>query len=229
MAKPLKLAAGIGGAGLVCAGIGLVSPAPWSWLLGWTAFSCFLAAAAYLWNRPGFFSKQDGSLTWWRILPLLPYLLAFRVAMLIRRSRQRGPDWQEVVPGLYVGARVRRRALPPALELVVDLTSEWWAPRDIRRLPGYRNLAVLDGSTPPCDERFLGLVEEVLGAEGGVYLHCEEGRGRAPTTAAAVLLARGIAQDVDAALELVRKARPTAQPSRTDRRFLERIAPRLRP
>lgn len=228
MAKPVKLAAGIGGAGLVCAGAGLVLSAPWSWLLGWTALSCFLAAAAYLWNRPDLFTKRDGSLTWWRILPLLPYLLAFRVAMLIRRSRQPGPDWHEVVPGLYVGARVRRTGLPPALELVVDLTSEWWAPRDVRRLAGYRNLAVLDGSTPPSEERFLGMVEEVVAAAGGVYLHCEEGRGRAPTAAAAVLLARGIAQDVDAALELVCKARPAARPTRTDRRFLERIAPRLR-
>ncbi len=42
-----------------------------------------------------------------------------------------------------------------------------------------------------------------------------------------MLLARGIVADVDAALELVRKVRPPARPTRTDRRFLERIAPRL--
>ena len=66
-----------------------------------------------------------------------------------------------------------------------------------------------------------------MAASGGVYLHCEEGRGRAPTVAAAVLMARGIARDVDTALELVVKARPVACPTRTDRRFLERIAPRL--
>lgn len=228
MTKPVKLSLGIGSAGLLCAGLGVLAPAPWRWLACWTALSCALVSAAYLWNRPDLLGKRDGSLSWWRMLPLLPYLLAFRVAMAIRRGRQRGPQWHEVVPGLYVGGRVRRSALPPALELVVDLTSEWWAPRDVRSLPGYRNLPVLDGSTPPCDERFLGLVEELLGAGGAVYVHCEEGRGRAPTTAAAVLLARGIAPDVDAALELVRKARPAARPTRTDRRFLERIAPRLR-
>jgi len=110
----------------------------------------------------------------------------------------------------------------------VDLTSEWPAPPRLRALPGYRCLPVLDGSTPPDDERFLALLEEILGASGGVYVHCEEGRGRAPTLAAALLIARGIVPDVASAIELVQKARPCARPTRTDRRFLERIAPRLR-
>jgi len=228
MTKPVKLALGIGGAGLVCAAIGLVLPAPWSWLLGWTALSCLLSAAAYRWNHPGVYGKRDGMLVWWRALPLLPFLLAFRISMLIRRAQQRGPDWHEVVPGLSVGARVDTPQLPAGLELVVDLTSEWPAPRRVRGLPGYRCLPVLDGSTPPDDERFLALLEEILAASGSVYVHCEEGRGRAPTLAAAVLIARGIAPDVPAALELVRKARPSACPTRTDQRFLEHIAPRLR-
>ena len=117
--------------------------------------------------------------------------------------------------------------LPPGLDLVVDLTCEWSAPRRVRALPGYRCLPVLDGSTPPDDDAFLGLLEEILATPGGVYVHCEEGRGRAPTLAAALLLARGIVSDVDAAIELVRKARPAARPTRTDRGFLQRVAPRL--
>ena len=37
MTKPVKLAVGIGSAGLVCAGLGWLAPAPWSWLGYWTA------------------------------------------------------------------------------------------------------------------------------------------------------------------------------------------------
>lgn len=228
MAKPLKLAVGIGSAGLVCAALGLWLPAPWSWLFAWTALSCWLSAAAYRWNWPGVYGKRDGRLVWWRALPLLPFLLAFRISMLIRRARQSGPDWHEVVPGLSVGARVDAPQLPAGLQLVVDLTSEWPAPRQVRSLPGYRCLPVLDGSIPPDDERFLALLREILAASGGVYIHCEEGRGRAPTLAAAVLIARGIVPDVASAIELVRKARPSARPTRTDRRFLEHIVPGLR-
>ncbi len=227
MSKPRKLALGIGSAGVVCAVVACLAPPVWRWLAAWTALSCFLAATAYLANRPSLLGKRDGRVSWWRVLPLLPYLVAFRIAMVLRRSRQGGPDWDEIVPGLAVGARVGVEELPPDLDLVVDLTSEWPAPGGVRRLPGYRNHPVLDGSFPPCEERFLALLAELTSARGGVYIHCEEGRGRAPTAAAAVLLARGVVHDVDAAMALVTRARPVARPTRTDRRFLERIAPRL--
>ncbi|MDJ0850001.1 MAG: hypothetical protein QNK04_16650 [Myxococcota bacterium] len=227
MTKPRKLALGIGFAGVVCLGLGAAAPPLWQALAVWTALSCFIASFVYLTNNPSLLGKRDGRLSWWRALPLLPYLLAFRIAMVLRRSRQRGPDWHEVLPGLSVGARVDASELPPGLELVVDLTSEWPAPAGVRSLPGYRNHPVLDGSFPPCEESFLSLVAELASTRGGVYIHCEEGRGRAPTAVAALLLARGVVRDVDAAMELVVEARPVARPSRTDRRFLERIAPRL--
>jgi len=118
MTKPMKLVVGIGGAGLVCAGIGLALEPPWSWLMGWIALSCFLAAGAYRWNRPDWYGKRGGRLVWWRALPLLPYLLAFRVSMLIRRSRQHGPDWNEVVPGLWVGRG--------SMLLCFHRGSSWW-------------------------------------------------------------------------------------------------------
>jgi protein-tyrosine phosphatase len=60
-----------------------------------------------------------------------------------------------------------------------------------------------------------------------VLFHCESGRGRAPTAAALALIARGVASDPPAALELVRKGRPSAAPTRVDLEFIERIAKRL--
>jgi hypothetical protein len=46
--------------------------------------------------------------------------------------------------------------------------------------------------------------------------------------AAAILLARGLAPDVDAALALVRERRPVASPTRVDLAFLRAVSPALR-
>src|SRR5262249_12449461 len=102
-------------------------------------------------------------------------------------------------------------------------------PAHLRRLSGYRCLPVLDGATPPDDEAFLGLLREVRAARGGILFHCESGKGRAPTAAALALIARGVARDRAGALELVRKGRPSAAPTRADVDFIDRIARRLAP
>jgi protein-tyrosine phosphatase len=143
------------------------------------------------------------------------------------RLARRAPAWEEVTSGLYVGSRVRADDLPPGLELVVDLTCEYAEPEPLRSHPGYRCVPVLDGATPPDEEAFLRLLDEVRVAHGGVLFHCESGRGRAPTAAALALIAHGVASDPAAALELVRKGRPSAAPTRVDLEFIERIARRL--
>lgn len=227
MTKPTVLASSIGAAGLACGALAWASsgPARAFWL--WLALSCLLATLAYLGNWPGLHGKRGGRMVWWRALPALPFLLAYRIGVAVRRARRRGAAWNEVSPGLYVGERPGGDPLPPGLELIVDLTSELSAPSALRHHPGYRGLPVLDGSVPPDDASFLELVEEMAAAQGGVYVHCIGGRGRAPTAAAAVLLARGVADGPAAALELVRKGRPAARPTGTDVAFLERLAPRL--
>jgi protein-tyrosine phosphatase len=88
-------------------------------------------------------------------------------------------------------------------------------------------LPVLDGSFPHDEDLFLELLEEMVVTTGSIYIHCISGRGRAPTAAAALLLARGIADAPAAAIEMVRKGRPVTALTRTDVRFLERIAARL--
>jgi protein-tyrosine phosphatase len=227
MTKPAKLALGIGVAGAFCAGMAALGAGPLRWLALWTAAACFAVAAAYATNRPGLFGKRDGRLSAFRALLLLPYLAAFRTACALMRWRRRTPVWEEVAPGIYVGARLQREDLPPSLELIVDLTCEHAEPEPVRSHPGYRCVPVLDGATPPDEEGFLRLLEEVRAATGGVLFHCESGRGRAPTAAALALLARELVSDPAAALELVRKGRPSAAPTRVDVDFVRRLAARL--
>src|SRR5262245_3234866 len=227
MTKPEKIAIGVAVAGAVCAGLGTLAEGPLRWLALWTAGSCFAVAWAYATNRPGVFGKRDGRLAPLRALLLLPYLAAFHIACALVRLHRHAPPWEEVAPGIYVGARVDPDDLPPGLELIVDLTCEFSEPEPVRSHPGYRCLPVLDGAVPPDEEEFLRLLEEVRCASGGVLIHCESGIGRAPTAAALALLAREIASDPASALELVRKGRPSAAPTRVDVDFVRRIASRL--
>src|SRR5262249_1982755 len=111
---------------------------------------------------------------------------------------------------------------------VVDLVAEYPAPRWVRALPGYRNLPILDGAEPPSREAFLDVVRDLRDVTGDVLVHCDSGRGRAPTWAAALLIARGLAPDVDSALALVRAGRQVSSPTGVDVAFLQSVLPSLR-
>jgi len=221
------LAAGIGAGGALFFAVGLATDGVARLLAWWVTLACTLSAFAYLTNRPGVYGKRDGRLVPWRAIATLPFLVAYGIAATIRTGMRSHPTWNEVTPGLFVGGRVPAAELPPGTAQVVDFTSEIPAPATVRRHRGYRGHPVLDGGWPPDETSFAALVRELAGASGPLYLHCISGRGRAPTAAAAVLLARGAASDVATAVELVKKGRPATALTQTDIAFLERMAPRL--
>jgi hypothetical protein len=225
--KPARIALGIGVAAVACAAVAAAASGVARLVAAWTALACAVAAAAYVANRPTWLGKRDGRLAPHAVV-VLPYLLAFRTACGLMR-RWRPPDAPtEVAPGLWVSGRLAPADVPPAVTWVVDLIAEYPAPRALRGLPGYRNLLVLDGGHPPDVAAFLALVRELLDAEGDVLVHCDSGRGRAPTVAAALLVARGVAPDTATAVAHVRARRPVAAPTRSDLAFLARVAPALR-
>jgi hypothetical protein len=226
--KATKIALGIAVAGACCAVLAITSHggARVGWT--WTAASCAVAAGAYFANRPAWLGKRARGYGPWA-LAMLPYLVAYRIASALTRW-WRGADAPTlIVPGLWVGGRLDARTFPPGVSHVVDLVAEYPAPRWARALPGYRTLPILDGGKPPAPERFVALARELRDVPDGVLVHCDSGRGRAPTMAAAILVARGAAPDVRSAIATIRARRPVASPTRTDVAFLERVAPRLHP
>src|SRR5262249_10534723 len=86
----------------------------------------------------------------------------------------------------------------------------------------------LDGAEPPSREAFLAVVRDLRDVTGGILVHCDSGRGRAPTMAAALLIARGLAPDVDSALALVREGRPVSSPTGGGVGFLRSVRRSLR-
>src|SRR5262249_58220568 len=99
-------------------------------------------------HRPGGPGRRAGRFTPGALL-ILPYLVAFRIAIeLIRWWRD--PDTPALVsPGLWIGGRVEARTVPAGITHVVDLVAENPAPRWVLALSGYRNLPILDGAAPP--------------------------------------------------------------------------------
>jgi len=227
MTKPAKIGLGIGVAALACAVCALQTGGVPRVLWVWTTFSCIVASLAYALNRPDWLGKRQGAMGP-RALLVLPYLIAFGIAVRLMRWWRGADQPTRVAPGVWVGGRTGTAALPPGVAAVVDLVAEYPADRAVRTLPGYRNLLVLDGGVPPDPDAFLAVVREVAAARGDVLVHCDSGRGRAPTFAAALLVVRGLAPDVASALALMRAARAVVSPTRVDRAFLAALEPRLR-
>jgi protein-tyrosine phosphatase len=128
----------------------------------------------------------------------------------------------EVVPGTWVGRRPLPWELPGAVTLVVDLTGEFRELAGVRTGRTYICLPTLDAMAPrPADLR--RAVETVAKWDGPVYIHCALGHGRTGTFAAAVLVARGVAADVPAALTMLRAVRPGIRLNPTQVRCLEAL------
>ena len=198
-----------------------------AWVLLWPGLVFLLVAVAYMGLGPRLLGKRaDGTIAWPARLLLGPYLLANWVLWRVHQLLLPGPRWVEVLPGLWMGARPCRDDLPGGASLVVDLTAEFAESKRALAGRAYRCLPTLDASAP-AEGPFLELVAEVAAWQAGVYVHCANGRGRSAAVVAGVLMARGLADDADGAIALLKKARPGVNLSKAQRRLLARAAGEL--
>ena len=127
------------------------------------------------------------------------------------------PRYSRVVPELFVGAqigRVGKRTLHRrGVRASINMRAEFDDAARGVALADHLWLPTIDGEAPLLDHLWQGVafIERIVAAGGKVYVHCESGVGRAPTMAAAFLLARGM--ELEAALELLRRARPFIDPT----------------
>ena len=193
-------------------GLALATAAIWlggpALLVLWPATSVFVVGLGYLFLGPAVFGKRaDGQLAPLPLALLFPY----HVAAWIRlrwNARDGRPPFDLVAPGIYLGRRlVDASQLPKDVRLVVDLTAEFRVTRGVDGHYEYLALPTLDTTVPSYDA-FARLASQTAAHAGPVYIHCAAGYGRSAAVAAAVLIARGLAGDVDDAQAQLRAARP---------------------
>lgn len=198
-------------------------------LFSWTSLACLVVALAYAFDRPGVFGKRvDGTVSYLIALPVLPVLLVQRALWLIRCTTTSENACDEVAPGLLVGRRVSSEQLPDEVDFVLDLTSEFAEPRAIREQVTYRSIRTLDGLGPPRHAEQRSVLQEAADHDGIVYVHCAFGHGRAVAAAAAIMVMRNAADDVDDAFDKIREARPGIFPSGSHHAFVTRVTARIR-
>lgn len=176
--------------------------------MAWPALAWGWVALAFLRRDPRLFAKTARPALRRAVAVLLAPYLAFVYALFHAKRfvLRREPAWNLVVTGLYLGRRPLPGEIPDDAELVVDLSAELPPPRGLagRR---YRCLPVLNRLGPD-PQALAALVADLAPDPSPMLIHCIAGKGRSATLAAALLIARGLAHDVDEAEAILQKARP---------------------
>ncbi|MFO7634546.1 MAG: dual specificity protein phosphatase [Caldilinea sp.] len=120
--------------------------------------------------------------------------------------------YSRVTPQLYVGpqfnARGKRHLEQAGITAVVNLRTEFDDAAHGLAFPQYCYLPTVDDDSPSIKhfQKGVDFIHAVVEEGGKVYIHCKAGVGRAPTMAAAYLIARGYS--LDDALALIERTRP---------------------
>ena len=139
----------------------------------------------------------------------LRWLYSVGVARLTGRLSLR---YSQVTPHLYVGPQYGRRgklALQRAgIKATVCLREEFNDEEHGLTLTDYSYLPVTDNTAPTLAQLDEGVVfiQRIIKAGGKVYVHCGSGVGRAPSIAAAYLIAEGY--PLDEAVAKMKRVRP---------------------
>ncbi|MFT4513829.1 MAG: hypothetical protein ACI89X_001676 [Planctomycetota bacterium] len=201
-------------------------------LMLWTAVACCVVSAAWIlpvdrgsqYRRVHWLygKRSDGTRVWWAALLTLPFLGPVSVWWHLRRPALTEAPWHELLPDLLIGRRLLDREFDLQVEHIVDLTCEYAERPHQRCHKGYVSLPIVDGAAPP-PQVLRQYAERLSKLQGRIYLHCAEGHGRTATVAAALLIVRGVASDVDDALARIAAVRPKARPYARQMRALRRI------
>jgi membrane-associated phospholipid phosphatase/predicted protein tyrosine phosphatase len=185
---------------------------PWGAFLLWPTISLGLAAAAYRGLGPSIYRKRNGRLPWTAWFTLAPVLLGQELSRLYYRRQCRA--WDKLTARVWIGRVLSRRKaemlVNNGVTAVLDLTAEFSEPAPLRSVH-YYNIPLLDLTAPSVAqlEAAAAFIERES-EQGVVYVHCKIGYSRTAAAVVAYLLRSGMAHSVPIAIDLVRRARPTA-------------------
>lgn len=185
-------------------------------LLAWVAVAFLGVGLAYAALGPGVFLKRaDGRVGVLGQLVIWPYHALNHVMLRLYRRTTGESLFDEIVPGVVLGARPLARdevrLAPLGVAAVLDLTSEFHEPAFLRRGPDYLCIPVLDATAPSSDDLRRAVAWlRARRSDGTVYVHCAMGHGRSATVVAALLIVEELAPDAAAAEDTIRAQRPGA-------------------
>jgi len=207
------------------AGLGLlaVTLSGWYLLLLWPALSCIAISLAYWPFGTRVFGKRlDGTMRASSLIVLLPYLAYAWSAWHVLRIVLREDCQNQVTDNLTIGRRLLASELPKDIAVVVDLTCEFFEPKPIRTSREYWSFPLLDG-VAPSPQAVVRIVQQLLGDDRHLFIHCAQGHGRTGLVAAALLLARRSAANPNGAVALMQTVRPQVRLSREQMSCLENV------
>ena len=118
----------------------------------------------------------------------------------------------QVTPNLYVGSQFNLRGKRVLEKQGINSCVNMRIERDDAALglalAQYLHLPTIDDAAPSIEHLHKGVafIHDILHSGGKVYIHCGAGVGRAPTMAAAYLIAQG--RTLSEAVDIIRKVRP---------------------
>lgn len=196
--------------GAIAAAVGAMWLRGWGWLLLWPALSLAAQAAAYAGAGTIVFWKRNGRLPWPVRILLAPYMIIARITLYYYC---RGlPSFAQVAPGVWIGRRLTdpeaREVVQKGVTAALDLTAGFPECGPLCALK-YRNIQLLPLTVPSLDQlqEAVAFVME-QSRSGIVYVHGALGYSRSVGIVSAYLVASGLANNVEAAVERVRAAVP---------------------
>jgi protein-tyrosine phosphatase len=193
------------------------------WLLVWPCLSFGLVGFAYLGLGPRIFGKRPtGTMAWYSVLVLLPYLLLTWLTWYLVRHLSSEDCCNEAAPGIFIGRRPLAAEVPDGVTMIVDLTAEFREQYGVRNGLQYIAAPMLDAGTTT-EIAFKSLVRRIANWDGPVYIHCAQGHGRTGMVAAAVLVTKGLCTTIEEAVLRLRTVRPRLDLGRDQLAFVRRI------
>ena len=182
-------------------------------MLLWPGLSLAIVAVGYAGLGPVVFRKEGGRLPWAAKWVLGPYLAGQWLSWRWRR-RTMGAPLAEILPGVFIGARLDRReaeafAATHPHRWVLDLTGDSDEASALRG-GAYVNLQLMDLTTPAPQalREAASRIEAALQQGQTVYVHCTLGYLRSAYVAAYWLAATGRTSSMQEAFERIRAVRP---------------------
>ena len=149
------------------------------------------------------------------------------------RRETGAPVWKysQVTPQLFVGGQHTKQGYAEmraiGITAIVNMREEQYS--DVKRGIGgerHLHLPTIDHTPPSVEDLMRGVdfISEVIdgGSDAKVYVHCAVGCGRAPTMAAAYLIAAG--DRPQEAWQRIRNVRPFINPTAKQKRTVEQFA-----